>query len=50
MSDKMTPIPLEKLFNLVFSELKNKKSIFGISQKSFFNPAKHPELAITRYV
>lgn len=49
MSDKMTPLPLEKLYALIFAELKNKKSIFGISQKSFFNPSKHPELALTRY-
>lgn len=49
MSDKMTPIPLEKLYSLIFSELKNKKTIFGISQKSFFNPAKYPELSMVRY-
>lgn len=45
----MNPLPIEKLFELIFSELKNKKSIFGISKKSFFNPSKYPELAIERY-
>ncbi len=49
MSDKMYPLPLAKLFKVVLAELKEKKSIFGISQEAFFDPKKYPELGMTRF-
>ncbi|MFA6596534.1 MAG: putative selenate reductase subunit YgfK [Ignavibacteriaceae bacterium] len=36
MSDQMTPIPLNQLFEWMVTEFKNEKTIFGIPQSNFF--------------
>ncbi len=49
MSDKMIPLPIEKLFTMTFKELKDKGSIFGIPKELFFDPKKHSKLKSIRY-
>ncbi len=49
MSDKMIPLPIDRLFTLVFAELKRTGSIFGIPRESFFDPRAYPQLACHRY-
>ncbi|MFA6026781.1 MAG: putative selenate reductase subunit YgfK, partial [Ignavibacteriaceae bacterium] len=36
MSDQMTPIPLNQLFDWMITEYKNEKTIFGIHKSNFF--------------
>lgn len=49
MSDRMTPLTIEKLYTLIFSEYKKKGTIFGINKHKFFDPKKYPELKTYRY-
>lgn len=39
MSEHLIPIPLNKLLKLIFNELDNKDSYFGIPSSLFFNPS-----------
>jgi len=39
MSDQMTPIPFNRLFDWILSEYINEKTIFGISQNHFYRAA-----------
>lgn len=49
MSDVMHPLPLSKLFDICFKELKQQHSIFGIHRDSFYEPRNHPHLHFNRY-
>lgn len=46
MSDRMKPIPFEKLIDCVFEELKNRNSIFGIRANKFYRNNSNTHLNI----
>ncbi len=46
MSDKMIPIPLNKLINWIFAEYKNHKTIFGIPENKFFKKSNNTSISI----
>ncbi|MEK7705479.1 MAG: FAD-dependent oxidoreductase [Myxococcota bacterium] len=49
MSDKMVPLPIDRLFTLTFAGLARHGSIFGLPREQFFDPRKYPQLACQRY-
>ncbi len=44
MSGKFSPVPLKQLLSLIFKELDNKGTLFGIPQQLFFVPADNATL------
>ncbi|PLX05903.1 MAG: hypothetical protein C0596_15490 [Marinilabiliales bacterium] len=39
MTDRFEPIELKQLLQIIFKELENNKSIFGIPDEMFFKPS-----------
>ncbi|MEI6055400.1 MAG: putative selenate reductase subunit YgfK [Lentisphaerota bacterium] len=49
MSDKFAPISMESLTHWIFTELKEKKTIFGINQDLFFKPQAKDKFKVDIY-
>ncbi|HUW92090.1 MAG TPA: hypothetical protein VMV74_02915, partial [Bacteroidales bacterium] len=45
MSDRFHPVALRHLLKIIFNELDNRGTVFGIPEELFFIPERHPYLA-----
>jgi len=49
MSDRFSPIPINRLFQIISSEYSERKEIFGIPEELFFVPKPDDKFRMQRY-